>query len=89
MEIKVNLGLVTGKAPLKALADVELFTNDGNITIRRCAVFQKPGMPAWSSLPRIPVERNGKKTFVVLIELPSDWKRRVLGRLLDEYREKK
>jgi hypothetical protein len=87
-EIKVDLALVNAKVPLRALADVVLRWLDGEITIRRCAVFEKSGVPAWANLPRLPVEKNGKKQFVSLIELPRDLKQRVLDAVLDEYRRK-
>jgi hypothetical protein len=72
-EIKINLALVSAKVPLCALADVILCWPGGDLTIRRCAVFEKRGEPAWATLPRIPVEKNGKKREEVrcaLIRVP-------------------
>jgi hypothetical protein len=88
MEIRVVLAMVNAKAPLKALADVLLRWSDGELTIRRCAVFQKSGEPPWAILPRLPIEKNGKKQFVPLIDLPRELKQRVLDAVLDEYRRK-
>lgn len=87
-EIKVDLALVTAKLPLRALADVVLRWSGGELTIRRCAVFEKPGSPPWASLPRLPIDKNGKRQFLPLIELPRELKQRVLDVLLDEYRRK-
>ena len=61
IEIRVDLAVVKAKPPLRALADVTLRWDEGELTIRRCAVFEKPGEPAWASLPRLPVEKNGKR----------------------------
>ncbi len=88
VEIKVDLALVKAKAPLRALADVLLRWPDGELTIRRCAVFQKSGEPPWANLPRLPIDRNGKKQFVPLVDLSRDLKQSVLTSVLDEYRRK-
>ena len=88
IEISVDLALVRAKPPLCALADVRLSWTDNVITIRRCAVFNKPGEPPWANLPRLPIEKNGKKQFVPLIELSRDLKQRVVSAVLDEYRRK-
>jgi hypothetical protein len=87
-EIKVELALVTAKLPLRALADVVLRWSEGEITIRRCAVFEKPSAPAWANLPRLPIEKNGKRQFVPLLDLPRELKQRVLDAVLDECRRK-
>ena len=86
-EILVELALVTAKPPLRALADVILRFTGEEITIRRCAVFGKPGEPAWVSLPRLPIEKNGSKVYVPLLELPRELKRRVFDAVLTEYRK--
>jgi len=86
--IKVDLVLVQAKPPLCALADVILKWDGGELTIRRSAVFQKLGEPAWASLPRLPVQKSGKKTYIDLLDLPRDLKRRVLDAVLEEYRSK-
>jgi hypothetical protein len=83
--IRVELGLVNAKPPLRALADVVLALEGGELTIRRCAVFEKPGEPAWAALPRLPVEKHGKKSYVPLIDLPRNLKQRVLETVLAEY----
>lgn len=88
MEIEVNLALVNAKAPLRALADVLLRWSDGELTIRRCAVFQRPGEPPWANLPRLPIDKNGKRQFVPLIDLPRELRERVLDAVLAEYRMK-
>jgi hypothetical protein len=85
IEIKIDLALVNAKPPLRALADVTLRFSDSEVTIRRCAVFEKTGEPAWASLPRLPIERNGRKNLVPLVELPRDLKCRVLDAVLAEY----
>ena len=87
-EILVELALVSAKPPLRALADVTLRWSDGELTIRRCAVFEKPGQPPWASLPRLAIEKNGKREFVPLIDLPRELKRRVLDAVLSEYRSR-
>jgi hypothetical protein len=88
IEIRVDLAVVKAKPPLRALADVTLRWDEGELTIRRCAVFEKPGEPAWASLPRLPVEKNGKREFVPLVDLPRYLKRRVLDAVLDEFRSR-
>ena len=87
-EILVELALVSAKPPLRALADVTLRWSDGELTIRRCAVFEKPGQQPWASLPRLAIEKNGKREFVPLIDLPRELKRRVLDAVLSEYRSR-
>ena len=84
-EIKVELSLVVAKPPLKALADVNLSWDRNEITIRRCAVFEKPDAPPWANLPRLPIEKHGKRTYVSLIDLPRELKQRVLDAVLCEY----
>jgi hypothetical protein len=87
-EIQVDLALIKAKPPLRALADVVLRWPDGELTIRRCAVFEKPGTPPWANLPRLPIEKNGKRQYVPLLDLPRELKQRVLNAVLDEYRRK-
>ena len=82
----IHLVLVDAKPPLRALADVKLACVDGEVTLRRFAVFEKSGEPAWASVPRLPSERNGRKAYVPLIELPKDLKDRILKAVLVEYR---
>ncbi len=84
-EVKLELSLVTARPPLKALADVTLSWDQHEVTIRRCAVFHKSGEPPWAALPRLPIEKNGKRIFVPLIELPRFLKQRVLDAILAEY----
>ena len=88
METRIDLALVTAKAPLRALADVILSWPEGEITIRRCAVFEKPGEPPWANLPRLPVDKDGKRIYVPLIEMQRNLKQRVLDAVLDAYRKK-
>ena len=85
ISIKVDLALVSAKLPLRGLADVTLKWCDEELKIRRCAVFQKEGQAPWASLPRLPIEKNGTKTYVPLIDLPSDLKKRVLEEILTSY----
>jgi hypothetical protein len=83
--IKVELSLVIAKPPLKALADVTISWDQSEVTIRRCAVFEKPDSPPWASLPRLPIEKDGKRTYAPLIDLPRNQKQRVLDAVLSEY----
>ena len=87
-EITVTLAMVAAKAPLRALADVSLPYVNEEIIIRRCAVFEKPGEPPWANLPRLSIEKNGKKQFVPLVDLSHELKKRVLDAVLDAYRKK-
>jgi hypothetical protein len=87
-DITVQLGLVNAKAPLRALADVILCWPEGEITIRRCAVFEKPGEPPWANLPRLPVDKDGKRVYMALIEMQRNLKQRVLDAVLEAYRMK-
>jgi hypothetical protein len=87
-EIKVDLVLVSAKLPLRALADVVLRWSDAQITIRRCAVFEKPGAPPWASLPRLPIEKYGKRIYAPFIDLSRNLKKCVLDAVLDEYQRK-
>jgi hypothetical protein len=88
VEITVHLAIVNARPPLRALADVTVRSSSLQIVIRRCAVFQKSIGPPWANLPRLPVERDGKKEFVSLIDLPRALRARVLDALLAEYRRK-
>jgi hypothetical protein len=87
-EVKIDLSKIDAKPPLRALADVTLRFTEGEVTLRRCAVFQKAGEPAWATLPRLPIEKNGKKQFVPLIDISRELKKRVVNALLAEYRRK-
>jgi hypothetical protein len=89
IEITIDCACVNAKPPLRALADVTLRFAEGELTIRRCAVFEKSGAPPWASLPRLPIEKNGKRNYAPLIDLPRDLKQRVLDAVLEEYRKKK
>ncbi len=48
-QVKVDLTIVNAKPPLEALADVRLVWPEGEIAIRRCAVFQKANEPPWDA----------------------------------------
>jgi hypothetical protein len=58
IEIKIELALVNEKAPLRALADVILLYPEGEITLRRCAVFEKAGGPPGRSSLVFPSKRT-------------------------------
>ena len=88
-EILIELALVQAKPPLRALADVTLRWSDGEVAIRRCAVFEKPGEPPWASLPRLLVDKNSRRSYLSLVDLPKDLKRRVLDGVLTEYRRQR
>jgi hypothetical protein len=88
VEITVNLSIVNARPPLRALADVTVRSSNLEFVIHRCAVFQKSIGPPWANFPRLPVERDGKKEFVSLIDLPRELTAHVLDRLLAEYRRK-
>jgi hypothetical protein len=87
-EIRISLGHVKARLPLRALADVSICFDNEEITLRRCAVFERVGSPAWVSLARISVEKNGTKRCFPLIEISRDLKKRIFDAILDEYREK-
>ncbi len=87
VEIVVDLALVSAKTPLVALADVKLRWPDSEVTIRRCPVFRKSG-PPWTNLPKIPIEKNGKRHFAPLIELSRDLRNAVSNAVLNEYQRK-
>jgi hypothetical protein len=86
IEIKIDLARVSAEPPLMALADVTLRFSEGELTIRRCAVFEKTGEPPWATLPRIPVEKNGKKIYAPMVELGRELRQRVLNAVLDTYK---
>ena len=86
IEIKIDLARVSAKPPLMALADVTLRFSEAELTIRRCAVFEKTGEPPWATLPRIPVVTNGKKIYAPIVELGRELRRRVLNATLDAYK---
>ena len=86
--IKIDLSLLNAKPPLRALADVTLSFSEGEIKLRRCSVFQKEGQPPWANLPGISIQKQGKRQFVPVIELPREQKKRVVDALLDEYQRK-
>ncbi len=85
-EIRVQLAIINAKPPLRALADVTFTLPDGEIVIRRCAVFERDGQLPWASLPRNAFERNGKKQYVPVLDLPRNLRSRVLESILAEYR---
>ena len=85
IEVTIDLSYVSAKLPLIALADVTLTFSEGKITVRRCPVFQKSGEPPWAALPRILIEKSGKKTYAPLIEMRRDLKKYVLDRVLTEF----
>ena len=84
--ITVELALVNGKPPLRALADVTLSWSDGGLTLRRFAVFEKPDQFPWASVPRLQVGKEGRRAYVPLLDLPTGLRRRVLGAVLAEYK---
>jgi hypothetical protein len=84
-EIRVELSKVIAKAPLRALADVVIRCDEGDITIHRCAVFEKDGQPPWANLPHIPVQRDGKTRYAPLIDLPRALKKQITDAMLAEY----
>jgi hypothetical protein len=86
--MRVELSRVSAKPPLCALADVTLRWHGDELTIRRCAVFEKPGEPPWANLPRLSIEKSGKKQYVPLIDLSRELKQRVLNAVLVEYGRK-
>ena len=88
-EITVALARVSAKAPLRALADVSLRCGGYEITIRRCAVFEKPGSPPWANLPKLSIEKNGKKQFVPIVDLSNELRKRVSAAVLHEYERKR
>jgi hypothetical protein len=63
ISLNVDLAIVLAKVPLRALADVTLRWSDGEITIRRCAVFEKLGAPPWANLPRLQIEKMGRESL--------------------------
>ena len=85
-QINVSLAILNARPPLKALADVTFLWPEGQLTVRRFAVFEREGEPPWASVPRLQVERNGKKEYIPLLDLPGDLKRRTLDAVLAEYR---
>jgi hypothetical protein len=87
IQFKIDLVLIQAKPPLRALADVILYWEGQEVTIRRCAVFKKSGEPPWVSLPRLPIQKNGKKTYLSLVELPRELKQRVFEAVMDEYQK--
>jgi hypothetical protein len=85
IEIKIHLARLKAKPPLVALADVILLYPEGAITIHRCAVFEKSDQPPWAALPRIPVEKHGRRTYVSFIEMAKELERLVLAKILAEF----
>jgi len=84
-KIRVELALVYAKPPLRALADVILCHEGEELRIRRCAIFKKPGEPPWVALPSLPIQKNGTKTYLSLVELTNDLKQRVFEAVMVEY----
>jgi DNA-binding cell septation regulator SpoVG len=85
--IRIELAVVNAKPPLRALADVVLLCDGEELRVRRCAVFQKSGEPPWVSLPSLPIEKNGKKTYLPPVELSRELKQRVFDAVLAEYQK--
>ena len=44
-QIRVQLARINASPPLRALSDVTLVWQGGEVTIRRCAVFEKRANP--------------------------------------------
>lgn len=88
-QIRVELALVNASPPLRALSDVTLVWDGGEVTIRRCAVFEKRSEPPWVNFPRLPIQREGQKTLATIIDLPGELRKRVYAAILDEYRQKR
>jgi len=86
-KIRVELALVNAKPPLRALADVILCDEAGELRIRRCAVFKRPGEPPWVALPSLPIQKNGTKSYLSLVELPDELKQHVFGAVMEEYQK--
>lgn len=84
-EIKIELKLVSARAPLKALADVTLTFGNAHVTIRRCPVFEKSGAPPWASLPQLSIQANGRAYLAPIVELGRDLRRLVLKAILESY----
>ena len=87
-QIRVELAYVHASPPLRALCDVTLAWQRGEVTIRRCAMYEKKGEPPWVSFPRLPIQRGGQKTLATIIDLPAELRKRVFAAILDEYRRK-
>ena len=87
-QIRVQLARINASPPLRALSDVTLLWQGGEVTIRRCAVFEKRGEPPWVSFPRLPIQRDGQNAFATIIDLPAELRKRVFAAVLDEYRRK-
>lgn len=85
-EISIDLKLVSAREPLCALADVTLSSLDLRVTIRRCAVFHKGGLPPWVNFPRLALKKGGTQKLITIIDLPSDLKKRVFSAVLTAYR---
>jgi hypothetical protein len=85
IEFRIDLVRISAEPPLMALADVVLLFSEGEITIRRCAVFEKSGQPPWATLLRIPVDKAGKRIYAPFLDLPGDLKKRILRDLLTEF----
>jgi DNA-binding cell septation regulator SpoVG len=87
-QIRVQLARINASPPLRALSDVTLVWQGGEVTIRRCAVFEKRGELPWVSFPRLPIQREGGKSFAPIIDLPRELRKRIFAAILDEYRRK-
>jgi hypothetical protein len=87
-QIRVQLARINASPPLRALSDVTLVWQGGEVTIRRCAVFEKRGEPPWVSFPRLPIQRDGQNALATIIDLPGELRKRIFGAVLDEYRRK-
>ena len=89
MQIRVQLARINASPPLrKHCLNVTLLWQGGEVTIRRCAVFEKRGEPPWVSFPRLPIQRDGQNAFATIIDLPAELRKRVFAAVLDEYRRK-
>ena len=85
IKIKIELARINAKPPLMALADVTVQADDVEIKIRRCAVFERAGQPPWASFPRRPIEKNGTRIYVNLIEASKDLKKQIFDKILEEF----
>jgi DNA-binding cell septation regulator SpoVG len=79
----VKIRPIQGKGNLKGFASVQIA---GKVTIHSCRIVQQPGQAPWVSLPQEEyTDREGKKRYSPMVEIPDEWKEPLSHAVLDAF----
>ncbi len=78
----IDIKPVNGTTPLKAFVSVKI----GKLIIHGFRIIQQPNQAAWVSVPQNEyTNREGKKSYSPVIELPEEWKEPLKNVVLDAW----